>query len=420
MKPRAIALSTLPAFVILLALLTLLWGGVNNNSSLAYPAPSDSGSTTQSAYPPPGANLPAALNFAYPPPQPDPTITVTVEPRMRLPLLGGLSYSPKKGLAWGAAHLYPYDYAKLNVSWVYNWEYRPAKFDATSPLSGTHASEMLPGGVEYIPMIYCVDDNKDRDGDGLSDDIEDVRDYLGTDDGLTSTWDGYLLILNEPWTQSECGGTLTTMRQVTEAYVDIRDTFPNAKLIGPNIHNNSYDLGLLDDWREDVSAVTDDYPDVVGFGIHTYTGDPVQNRSRIDGLHEDLVYWQGQEGRPEPFELWVTEFAYCGLPENLSPAQDTAQTVSDLEARDFVNRYAYYANRTHPSKISSSGDCFHDDSENYFLFVRLFEEVCQQFPNCDIPYNGATDGFIHYFDSDPQRYELTAKGRAYQEAGVLR
>ncbi|MGD8586465.1 MAG: glycosyl hydrolase [Chloroflexota bacterium] len=367
--------------------------------------------------------LPAALNLAYPPPQTDPLITVTVEARVRLPLLSGPTYSPKKGLAWGAAHLYPYDYTRLNVSWVYNWEYRPAKFDATSPLSGTHTSELLPGGVEYVPMIYCVDLNADTDDDGVYDHLEEVRDYLGTEDGVTSTWDGYLLILNEPWIESECGATLTTMREVTEAYVAIRSTFPNAKLIGPNVHNNSYSAGLLNTWVSDVISYTHHYPDVTGYGLHLYTGDQVENLELVGEFHSDLIDWQDDDNRAEPYELWISEFAYCGQfgePSDEDAAQKIADTVYDLEALAYVNRYAYFANRRHPSKIVAVGDCLHDDSENDFLFTRLFEEVCQEFPGCDIPYNGETDGFVHYFDSDPLRYELTEKGQAYKMAGAIR
>jgi hypothetical protein len=345
------------------------------------------------------------------------------------------AYSPRKGLAWGAAHLYPYDYTRLNVSWVYNWEYRPAKFDATSPFSGTHASELLPGGVEYIPMIYCVDLNADSDDDGVYDHLEEARDYLGTDDYVTSTWDGYLLILNEPWIESECGGTLTTMREVTEAYVAIRSTFPSAKLIGPNTHHNSlnplYPPGKLAEWREDVKAYTGTYPDVAGFGVHTYTGDPDENLGYVERLHSDLLNWQQQEGRVEPYELWVTELGYCGDPSDQEAADNITQTVYELEALGYIDRYAYYANRTHPWRINLDVTCWHDDSVNNFLFVELYggdpadpedlgvcsaagfgsREECKNLLNYAI-FSGFINEAIHF--------DLTLKGIAYKETGALR
>jgi hypothetical protein len=339
---------------------------------------------------------------------------------MRLPLLSGPTYSPKKGLAWGAAHLYPYDYTRLNVSWIYNWDLEPSKWDVSSPLSDFHASDMLPGNVEFVPMIYCGSE------------IERAENYLGAD------WDGYLLFLNEPWTGTDCEDPPRpkTTQEVAEAYVAIRDAFPQAKLIGPNIHHNSYDPGnppgRLAEWRDAVYTLTEAYPDVTGYAIHTYTGDPEQNRDLIVELHSFLADWQEVDGRTEPYELWITEFGYCGDPSDQGAADNIAQTVNDLEALGYVNRYAYYANRTHPKRINQSADCFINESDNYFLLVDLYgddpvdpdnpKDVCRRIEedygitNCNDLTYAIFEGYIDW----ATHFDLTLKGFAYKEAGALR
>jgi hypothetical protein len=394
---------------------------VSDNSSLAYPVPSGPGSSAQSAYSPPGSSFPAALNLAYPPPQTDPLITVTVEAKLRLPLLSGPTYSPKKGLAWGAAHLYPYDYTRLNVSWIYNWDLEPSKWDVSSPLSDYHASDMLPGNVEFVPMIYCGTE------------IERAENYLGAD------WDGYLLFLNEPWVRApdDCEGPMTT-QEVAQVYMAIREAFPQAKLIGPNIYYKSFSSatedppGKLADWRDAVYTLTEAYPDVTGYAIHTYTGDPGQDLDLVADLHTFLADWQEDDGRAEPYELWVTEFGYCGDPSDQVAADNIAQTVNELEALSHVNRYAYHANRTDPRRINQSSDCRFNESANYYLFVELYgadpvnpdnpKDVCRRIEeeygitDC----NDLTYAIFEAYIDWATHFDLTLKGVAYKEAGALR
>jgi hypothetical protein len=391
--------------------------GENRSSTQAYPAPGEASGSVLNGYPAPGSGSFYLAGSTYPPPQADPPFTVTVEPQMHLPIVSMPAYSPKKGLGLGAAHLYPYDYTKLNVSWIYNWDLKPYKFDGSSPISEYEAWDLLTGGVEFVPMIYC----------GYE--IQTALNYLGAD------WDGYLMFLNESWTRRWPDCDPLTTEEAAQTFLDIREAFPDAKLIGPNIHHNSYDDELppieLHEWRNKVHEITQGtYPDVAGYAIHTYTGNPLQNLRYIDRLQADLITWQQQEGRTEPFELWVTEFGYCGKygdPSDGIAAQDISDTVDELEVRDYVTRYAYYANRTHPKNISATGECFLDESENHFLFVELYgadphdpenpKDVCRRFedqtgnPNCnDLVY----EIFASYTLTNPTHYDLTQKGVAYK------
>jgi hypothetical protein len=430
-KHRAILFSFLSAFVLLFAIL-FLPRGENRSSTQAYPAPGEPSGSALSGYPAPGSGIFIPAGSAYPPPQADPPLTVTVEPQMRLPIVSmpAQAYSPKKGLAWGGANLYPEDYLHFNVNWVFNWHVRPAKDDVTSPLFYSHQpGDLLPGGVEFVPMIYCGD-TADSDGDRVGNYIETARELLGSDEQhVFSTWDGYLLFLNEPWNEYECGEVLTEPQQIVEAYLQIRYTFPDAKLIGPNIKEEALEEGKLDQWRTAVHDYTCSpdsvwpefdcvYPDVQGYGIHTYHPTPRENRDAVDLLYTKVISWH-PEGGPE---LWVTEFGYCGDQFEPGAAEDIEETVGDFETRSYVDRCAYYANRTDPWRINFTNTCWHDENRNRFLFSELYPELCPlegiDRINCKDDYNYAL--FATATATSTTHFDLTLKGVTYKEAGVIR
>lgn len=342
--------------------------------------------------------------------------------------------SLKMGIGWSSSHLYPDDHEALNISWFHNWSYQTNGGDTSSPILSREEFSRI--GIEYVPFVWCLTTVRQGgtvieflDGpqtskypwptNGIPDSIERVltsTDMPAPDGNGISPYDGYLLILNEPFIAGfQCGEQLRDDPEwIARAYIEIRHYFPHAKLIGPQIKaEEPEDLDKLAAWRQAVYDLTCDptnyphypditcgYPDMEGYAIHPYfyiLGNTSNlwdgDRTMVEDLQELLEDWQVVDGRTEPYELWVTEFGYCDSWDNY--LDQLENFVTWMEAQSFVTRYAYYANRTIPANVYTvasgedgagcTDDRFSDPNDNRFLYQRFYEEICQElFPN-DIP-----------------------------------
>ncbi len=141
--------------------------------------------------------------------------------------------------------------------------------------------------------------------------------------------------------------------EAAQIYVQIRNAFPQAKIIGPNLSIGGGSLytpvDFVSQWRTEVYNLTGQYPDVAGYGLHRYHPQPQETLNRLSGFYSAMQEWG--EGNKE---LWLTEFGFCeewesngvGGP-NYDHIEALVELVNDLESPqyDFVDRYAYYTTR---------------------------------------------------------------------------
>jgi hypothetical protein len=194
-------------------------------------------------------------------------------------------------LAWAntGKELSALDAIPFHITWYYNWGLTPPALNTATV------------GAEFIPMQWCRNGMPDPDNPAS---------YPGF---LSKDYTGYLLFMNEPELEDQCGGNLTSTNKVisaAEVYSDVVAAFPNAKLIGPNFAYTTYGpsgqpTAFLEEWRDLVESM--DLPLPYGYGIHLYPTPthPFDADEWIQAYCNKLYEW-GELDK----ELWVTEFGW--------------------------------------------------------------------------------------------------------------
>jgi hypothetical protein len=333
--------------------------------------------------------LPPPTTAELNPPYPVPNATGTPEPFATIPdidlrNLQAESYlpamynnwalgSPKKGLAWAFASTYPGDYLPFHVRWYHDW-------GTSGPVDHQH--------MEFIPFIKCdygTVSPYDSPSAGSTDLIALAINNLDPD------YDGYLLILNEPnffnSSNPQCDKHPDEAAQI---YVHIRDAFPNAKIVGPNLSEDGLYSAIeyVELWRAEVLNLTGDYPDVSGYGIHSYRLNHNSTLNSLNDFHQAMQAW-GEGAK----ELWLMEFGFCGL-WGETHADEFEMLVDELESvdYDFVTRYAYYTTRQRD--VIDPGDP---------TPTLTTWEIC----------DGTADLYELY------TFDLSVRGEVYQRVGLL-
>jgi hypothetical protein len=250
-------------------------------------------------------------------------------------------------LAWAntGKELSALDAIPFHITWYYNWGLTPPALNTATV------------GAEFIPMQWC------RNGMPDPDNPASCPGFLSKD------YTGYLLFMNEPELEDQCGGNLTSTNKVisaAEVYSDVVAAFPNAKLIGPNFAYTTYGpsgqpTAFHEEWRDLVESM--DLPLPYGYGIHLYPTPthPFDADEWIQAYCNKLYEW-GELDK----ELWVTEFGWSnewvlGTSEPTRQA-DMYTRIPDLfgfletglpvgtptpnaEPGCQITRYAWYTNR---------------------------------------------------------------------------
>lgn len=350
-------------------------------------------------YPPPITTpLPEGQNNnGYPGPesnnlQPAPTsppIIFTASYTTVLPLLAIDNLPEKKGMVWTYYPLTNIDpWNPMGIGWFYN--YSPS-------LQGLN---IVHGQIEFIPFWHC---NNFTPTQMLT--------------RVPATYDGYFLWLNEPDTSPEFPGGCHTLHDPVLAagfYIEMRQTYPYAKFIGPHTYHGSDPahqnaVNWVIQWRQEVydypnstrpGGIYGEYPDVAGYGIHPYHTDRNENIGYVEDFYNQMVSWgEGEK------ELWVTEFTYCNV-QTLT--QDIQYTVNALETRTYIDRYAYWQDRKMtptPTPIPSLTPGFDD----------TFDDTSQ--PSVPLGWCIDSGRSITLFDPDTGWTTLTEAGEAYSEVG---
>lgn len=187
------------------------------------------------------------------------------------------------------------DGALLNVDWHYGYWYQIAP--------------------NYVPMLKPA-----TFWDGLA--------YLGAR-GYT----GYLMFLNEPeiWNQDNIDPV-----SAANLYASLVAQLPHAKIIAPNVWWNGPGNGprWLQAWHAEI--VARGLPLPYGYAAHHYEFVlPNQPWLTADALRQQVHILWGETDA----ELWLPEFTSCYGGDELRGM------IHQLEARPWLDRYAYFASR---------------------------------------------------------------------------
>lgn len=239
--------------------------------------------------------------------------------------------SPKKGLAYWNRPTVP-----LEPHWELGWYTRYGLSDVGQ------LRQQNPGAI-FIPMMWCDYAKNDPTASSL----QEMMDLYGPD------YDGFLIWVNEPelgapYNQCE----LTDVNDAAQFYIDTKSSFPYAKLVGTNnafdANITPYTLTWLTNWRNAVHNLTCNhpsplpcgYPDMYAYGMHLFGESAALNLQLLDQYYNVLhTTW----GIADP-RIWVTEMTFCM--NNPAHAHELANTVAGFESRAFVERYAFWTNRT--------------------------------------------------------------------------
>lgn len=244
--------------------------------------------------------------------------------------LAGAARAPgkpgKKGLCLSAKKRSPQKVAgflkAVGAGWIYNWNIEPP--------------EILPSGVEFIPMVY-------RGGEGATRALAKLR--------SGSPKPGYraLLGFNEPDAKSQGN---TTVEEALDAWPKLEAT--GLRLGSPAcVHPDN-------DWMKAFMKGVDQRGLRVDFVcVHSYGG------PSADSLIRRLEKIHAMYQRP----LWITEFAVADWEaktagDNRHKPEKIANFVSNLlprlEAMDIVERYAWFHGGISGPALSTS-KLFHAD-----------------------------------------------------------
>ena len=325
-KSRILLIST-PFFILVLALAGILWveEPTTPHTVSAYPAPIQSPDTSESNSPYPA---PDSTSTPTPFPMASDIDLRNLDEESYLPIIFNewALGSPKKGLAWGFAGRYPNDYLPLHVRWYHDWG-----------TSGPVDSEFM----EFIPFIWC-DYGTSSPYDPPNSESTNLIKLAQTN--LDPDYDGYLLIFNEPnFFNSNNPQCDKHPDEAAQIYVQIRNAFPNAQIVGPNLSESGLysAIDYVELWRTEVLNLTGQYPNVVGYGVHSYRLNHNSTLNFLNDFYQAMQTWgEGEK------ELWLTEFGFC---KEWGPTHvdELAELVNDMESStyDFVTRYAYYTTR---------------------------------------------------------------------------
>lgn len=333
-----VRLGTIVSIFVILVIVLLLWwtdSPFAPQDTSAYPAPQQapSASGVDVAYPvnsiPNSTPTPSQSNAAI--------NSNNLDQKSYLPItfhdwaLG----SPKKGLAWGFAGTYPDDYLPFHVRWYHDW-------GTSGPVDNQY--------MEFVPFIWCdfgprspLDTQNNHNFNLIKLAVQD----LGND------YDGYLLIFNEPnFFNSNNPQCDKHPDEAAQIYVQIRTAFPDAKIVGPNLsEGGGYSaINYVNLWREEVLELTGQYPELAGYGVHSYRGNHADTLDFLSIFYQAMQSWGDGDK-----ELWLTEFGYCEE-FGVGHEQQIAELVNSLESTeyDFVSRYAYYTTRQ--KRVIEPGD----------------------------------------------------------------
>ncbi len=330
---------------------------------------SDEASTLQASYP----------SKAYLDPAIGPTGTAAVgtpgttpSPMLFVPGIHKSAVSvPMKGMKWdletGPA---VFDAVPFNPSWYHTQSVFPPNLNPLNPWPATV-------GGEFIPFDDC---------------LVDPNNYPSH---LSEDYTGYMIFLNEPDNNDDCGGNFgNNIIESTEEYADLVTKYPNAKLIGPNptwgmLYDGIEITSFLDAWMTRV--ITMGLPLPHGYGLHLY---PKPN-SPWSAEEWTQAYCELLEDYDElDKEFWVTEFGWSNdwvspndpvptqqatISENIDDQFSFFETglITDEDQECKITRYAWYTNRiriglTPTPNVTPEGPVGYTDLYWYWSLTRSY------------------------------------------------
>jgi hypothetical protein len=364
------------SFAVALAILAIIFVALSiwtdspleTNEIAAYPAPANTPSAKEPELAYPVESKPSKKGTPVPIESVSSIDAKSLTEQMYLPIAFNdwVLASKKKGLAWAFAGTYPNDYQPLHVRWYHDW-------GTTGPVDTQF--------MEFVPFISC-DFGAQSPYEGRS--AKQVNLIQQAVQDLGTNYDGYLLIFNEPnffnASNPQCDKHPDEAAQI---YVDIRNAFPNAKIVGPNLsEGGGYSaINYVELWRQEVFNLTGDYPDLAGYGVHIYRLNHNSALNFLNDFHQAMQTWGDGDK-----ELWLTEFGFCNE-WGPTHTDEFRSLVEDLEssAYDFVTRYAYYTTRQKdviapgdPTPTPASWEiCNSDLYERYTFDLSIRGEVYQ-------------------------------------------
>lgn len=216
----------------------------------------------------------------------------------------------KRGLVYNKPSLVTnYVGTSGKASWAYNW--------ASDPTEGRNEAG-LPGGIEYVPMLW-----------GLRDDAKhsDIKNWVDHASKAIAAGSTHLLAFNEPDHHEQANIDPATC---AAGYKKHMQPFAGkAKLGAPGVTNGGGAMGL--NYLKSFMDLCDDC--TIDFvPIHWYAG--AGNFDYFKKHIEDANAVAG--GRP----LWITEFQADG--SDSEQAEFLNKALPWLEAQDYVERYSYF------------------------------------------------------------------------------
>lgn len=177
-----------------------------------------------------------------------------------------------------------------------------------------------------IPVMWC---DYDRWGNDYYDIARDV---------LTESYDGTILVLNEPDRWDQCDRNAYESAVIVHTFLEL---LPHAKLIFPNIVHMESLAPFLDTYY----GLYGEYPVPYRWGMHNYT----TYRSAEEEIN---IFCSVLESRGiECNNIWITEYGSCN-PDLVY------EKTRDIISSDRVEKFAVFTNR--------DGGCYTmiDDSNN--------------------------------------------------------
>lgn len=208
-----------------------------------------------------------------------------------LPIVAYYQPNQYQGAAWaGMGARQPLDAEILSIRVAHGW--------GTYPTSES-VSKRTSDGILHIQHVWC--------------DLYPPHDYLnGTNllqraqDNIPSTYTGPILFANEP----DLKGSLTggqcdrTPRQVAFLYLQLREMFPNAELIGPQVSHLDWDnnWAWLRAFYNEITNMGLPMPDKMG--LHAYS------QTNPDDMIQSALNLAANYYEQSP-KIWITEYGSC-------------------------------------------------------------------------------------------------------------
>jgi hypothetical protein len=238
----------------------------------------------------------------------------------------GTSSSLKRGLAYNdPTILSNFISGSSQVSWAYNWG---------------SSSSGLPSGLEYVPMLWGLDDSF-------------TSDWNSNAANAIASGSTHLLAFNEP---DNPGQSNLGTAEAAAGYLQYMQPFAGqAKLGAPAVTNGGPPSGLT--WLEGFIS------DCVGCQIDFV---PIHWYAPVDDVDYFMSYIQqaySAAGNNTP--IWITEFQPSGTADQQNTFLETV--LPWLDSQDYVERYSYFM--AADGNLLDTGNTLSTLGETYAFFT---------------------------------------------------